>query len=510
MKIRIGNIGKTFLILLIEFFIGYMFTLAGLTEIHIFTIYVFGILITVMVTESSFFGVISVFGILIFNYFFADPIWSFQAEKFGFPLTFIILLAAVFMIGSLTKKNRVQVQKIQKTTKRTNILLETSQMLQCAKCCEDIVHITGNRLMRILNKDIIVFQAKDDKVEAIKTFLPEHICSSDFTLSSDEYDAVLWVFENRCIAGATTEFFSDCKGTYIPIQTEERVYGAIGIDLEGDTSDLLVSKLVIGECALAYEREYYNKVREKAAVQAKNEKLRSDLLRSISHDLRNPLTGISGNAALLIRKDEMLTHEKRVQIGESIWKDANLLVGMVENLLLITKKDDIEKNIKMQPELLEELITEVVDCTGKQYQKHQFCVKSEEGMFVVTCNAQLIMQVIRNLLDNASKYTKEGTIITVLTKDLGEYVEICVRDEGEGICEQDKPFIFDMFFSSEKRTSDKNHSFGLGLTICKTIVEIHGGKIWAEDVAPHGTALLFTLKKVRKIINEGTITDYRR
>lgn len=493
--IKVKDIGRTVFILLAELLIGYILELAGLSNIHIFTIYVLGILITVLVTESNVCGYISVAGLFSFNYFFAEPVFSFRASGFGFPLTFVILLTAVFMMGTLVKKNREQVERIAVTAKRTNILLETSQMLQKAKCKEEIAEITGNRLMRILDKNIIIFQEKDGRLGDAKSYFSDRKSTWSYPISALEYETAQWAFQNRCAAGARTNYFADRKGTYMPIHTEERGYGVIGIDLCGDTYDVIVVKLVIGECALAYEREYYNQVREEAAVQAKNEKLRSDLLRSISHDLRTPLTGISGNAALLSSQDEILSHEKRVTLSESIWKDANWLIRMVENLLLITKREDLEKNVKMQPELLEEIISEAVECISKQYKEHQFRMDLSEEMFVVQCNAQLITQVLRNLLDNASKYTKEGTVITVTAKDLGDFAEICVRDQGSGIRKEEKPFIFDMFYTAGDKASDRGRGFGIGLTLCKAIVEIHGGTIRVEDAMPHGAALLFTLKK---------------
>ena len=147
------------------------------------------------------------------------------------------------------------------------------------------------------------------------------------------------------------------------------------------------TNLVLGECALAFEREYYNERREEAAVQAKNEKLRSDLLRSISHDLRTPLTGISGNAALLSEQGELLTKEKRKMLSQSIWNDANWLISMVENLLSITKLEEIEKDITMQPELLEDILLDSVNYAKKQHPTHHFLLEPGNEVQIVQCNA---------------------------------------------------------------------------------------------------------------------------
>lgn len=499
-KMNVNSLGKVVAILLGEAAIGYAFDTIGLSEIHIFTIYVLGIVVTALVTASQVWSILSVCGIFVFNYFFAYPLFSFDAYHIGYPFTFIILLIAALMVATLAKRNEQRAKKIAQFAYHSQVLLETEQQLQRARCQQEIIEVTAKRLMKILERNIVVFVEKDGCLGTPQIFLTESQKALSFELNPMELETALWVYQNSKSAGAFTEVFSFIKGTYMPIHTEERNYGVIGIDFGGKQLLSSEANVVIGECALAFEREYYNRAREKAAVQAKNEKLRSDLLRSISHDLRTPLTTISGNAALLSNQGKVLTEEKRKALSNDIWKDATDLISMVENLLAITKLGEVEKNIKIAPELLEDILLDAFNSAKKRHPSHQFDLILPEEVHVVNCNAQLMMQVMGNLLGNAVKYSKEGTKITIRMKQEQENAVVEVEDEGEGVPEQQKEQIFQMFYTTSGKVSDRNRGFGIGLALCKTIITAHGGKIWVSDAKPHGAVFTFTLKKARETV----------
>ena len=167
--------------------------------------------------------------------------------------------------------------------------------------------------------------------------------SSPHSISEDEQepDVIHWVWQNRRRAGATTETFPKAKRLYFAICTWQQVYGVIGILMEKQTQpDAFTSSIlfsILGECTLTLESLRNSDEKEKAAVLAKNEQLRANLLRSISHDLRTPLTSISGNADTLLHCYDVLDDQTRKQIFSDIYDDAQWLIGLVENLLSITK-----------------------------------------------------------------------------------------------------------------------------------------------------------------------------
>lgn len=232
---------------------------------------------------------------------------------------------------------------------------------------------------------------------------------------------------------------------------------------------------------------------EEAALIAEKEKLRANLLRSISHDLRTPLTSISGNAGILLSSEENLPLEKRKQLYEDIRDDALWLIGLVENLLAVTRIEDGTMKLNRNTELLDEIITEALQHTDRRRDEHQIQVKSIDAFLLVKVDARLIMQVIVNLVDNAIKYTKTGSDIVIEAKKEGEWAVVTVSDNGEGIPDEKKNYIFDMFYTADTGVADSRRSLGLGLALCKTIITAHGGSIRVSDNEPHGAVFTFTL-----------------
>ena len=273
------------------------------------------------------------------------------------------------------------------------------------------------------------------------------------------------------------------------------MYGVVGIALQpGEALDAFESNLVLSvltECALAVEKELFRLKREEAQTQAKNEQLRANLLRSISHDLRTPLTSISGNAGVLLRGG--IPEETRRQIYMDIFDDAAWLINLVENLLSVTRIEDGSMHIRRQAELLDELVTEALEHVNRRRVEHRIRVALEDDLQLVKVDARLIMQVVVNMVDNAIKYTPPGSQITISSRRVRDMVAVSIADDGEGISDEAKAHIFEMFYTAGKQAADSKRGLGLGLALCKSIIAAHGGEIEVGDNPPHGTVFRFTL-----------------
>ena len=249
----------------------------------------------------------------------------------------------------------------------------------------------------------------------------------------------------------------------------------------------------MGECALALENDQNAREKEEAAVMAKNEQLRANILRAISHDLRTPLTSISGNASNLVSNSESFTEEMKQAIYKDIYEDSMWLIDLVENLLAISKIDEGRLNIQKSSELMDEVISEALRYLERRKRGHIIEVHSTEEFLLAKIDARLIVQVIINLVDNAIKYTPEGSVIRILTKKQGKEVIVRIEDDGPGISDEAKNHIFEMFYTGGNQAVDGRRSLGLGLALCQSIINAHGGEISVSDVKPHGTAFTFTL-----------------
>ena len=242
--------------------------------------------------------------------------------------------------------------------------------------------------------------------------------------------------------------------------------------------------------------------KEEAALLAQNEQLRANMLRAISHDLRTPLTSISGNASTLITGGSTLEEGARQQIYADIYSESMWLIGMVENLLYATRIEDGRMKLHIEVEVLDDIVQEAVRHIERTHPKRRIITKICDEIIPVNADANLIVQVIINLIDNAVKYSEEDTPITVSVKREGDMAVISVSDCGAGIPQEEKEKVFDMFYTGGSRSSDSRRSLGLGLALCRSIIDSHGGSISLADNSPKGTVISFTLPIGEVDINE--------
>ena len=237
-------------------------------------------------------------------------------------------------------------------------------------------------------------------------------------------------------------------------------------------------------------------------MQARNEELRANLLRTISHDLRTPLTSISGNASNLLSNGETLDTETRNKICTDIFDDAQWLIGLVENLLSITRIEDGRMNLQISPQLMDEMIEEALHHVNRKSCEHTITTQYGDEILLVNVDARLIMQVIVNLVDNAIKYTPVGSIIQISAYRKDHQVVVDVADNGPGIPDRAKAQVFEMFYTGQSRIADSHRSLGLGLPLCRAILTAHGGTLTLRDNIPNGSVFSFALPQSEVNIHE--------
>ena len=282
---------------------------------------------------------------------------------------------------------------------------------------------------------------------------------------------------------------------YLAVRGTVGIYGVIGValhqELDSFENSLMLS--ILGECGLALEKDLFARKREEAATQAKNEQLRANLLRSISHDLRTPLTSISGNAGVLMNNGETLDANKRRELYADIYDDAMWLINLVENLLSVTRIEEGSMQLHLEAELMEEVVAEALRHVNRLSAQHTIQVRQSEDFILAKMDSRLIIQVVINLVDNAIKYTPPGSTIDISVTKHDGMVEVSVADDGPGIPDETKQRVFDMFYTINNGIADSRRSLGLGLALCKAIVAAHGGTITVENNMPKGTVFRFTL-----------------
>lgn len=487
--------------------VGWFFLQLGFANANIIMVYLLGVLLTSAFTSGYTCGVLSAFlSVILFNYFLTEPRLSLAAYGSKYPITFVVMFTAALLTSTLAAKLKAHAQLSARDAYRAKLLFDMNRQLQKAETPEEVYQMTATQIQKLMQRDVLICPAQGDTL--LDGIVYPVDGSSPHSISEDEQelDVIHWVWQNRRRAGATTETFPKAKRLYFAICTWQQVYGVIGILMEKQTQpDAFTSSIlfsILGECALTLESLRNADEKEKAAVLAKNEQLRANLLRSISHDLRTPLTSIFGNADTLLHCYDVLDDQTRKQIFSDIYDDAQWLIGLVENLLSITKIANGNVKLHLSDQVVDDIISEALRHIDRRSAEHHITMNCGEIPLLVRVDAGLIMQVLINLVNNAIKYTPAGSTIQITAIQRGNVAEICVSDNGTGIPNELKERVFEMFFTGSNPTSDSRRSLGLGLSLCQVIVHAHHGKMTLKDNLPHGCIFSFTVALSEVNLNE--------
>ncbi len=493
----IADVLKSIGILMAASLIGLFFQYMGFDKANVIMTYVLAVLVISVVTDNriySFFA--SVASVLVFNFLFTAPQYSLKAYDKDYPLTFFIMFISALLTGSLAAKLKSSAQHSAQTAFRMKILFDTNQLMQKAQTNEDIYKVTVDEFRQLLHRDIILYPAENDQLQE-PFFYPEDPESGiEQYLTDKEQQVVQWTKTHTKHASSATSPYTEAKCVYYAIKVQDTVLGIIGAAVSKqpwDNYENTILLSVLGECALALENRKNAYEKEQAAILAKNEQLRSNLLRAISHDLRTPLTSISGNASNLLVSSDSFDEETKRRLYQDIYDDSMWLINVVENLLSITRLEEGRLHLHMSAQLVDEVIQEAMQHINRMKSEHEITVDYPDELILARMDARLIVQVLINLIDNAIKYTDQGSHICVQVRKQDKMAVIAVMDNGPGIPDTYKEHIFDMFYTGEHQIEDGRRSLGLGLFLCRSIINVHGGTINVSDNTPSGCIFTFTL-----------------
>lgn len=497
-KCILRNTGKSLLILGSATALSLLFFHVGFTSANIIMVYILGVLLTSITTSHPAYSLVSsIASVCIFNYLFTVPRFSLMAYETGYPVTFVIMFLTAYITGNFAIRYKEQAGQSAEIAHRTKILFDTDQLLSKASGKEAILRTTAEQIMKLLDRNIVVFENLDGQLSSPQFFQaqPAADCRCE---RERELATAQWVLTNNHIAGATTDTHSDACYLYLALRVHERVYGVVGIEAEQaplDASEHSILLSILGEAALALENEKNAREKEAAAILAESEQLRANLLRMISHDLRIPLTTISGNASNLMSNGSSFDEATKQQIYSDIYNDSLWLINLVENLLYATRIEEGRMTLRTSTELLSDILEEAERHIRRKSGSHPLSVSCEDELLLVRADAKLVVQVITNIADNAVKYTPPGTPISITARKCGNLAEIRIADTGNGIPDEEKEKIFEKFYCGNHKIADNRRSLGLGLYLCRAIVEAHGGTISVADQHPHGAVFRFTLPR---------------
>lgn len=483
LKHHLLNASKSLMILLLTTLFALLLQQMTLRAENALIIYVLGILIIIIQTKSFLWGIVSsVIYIFLFNFFFTEPKFTLMVNDPDYIVSFCIFLIVAFIASKLTSKLQKQIEISKQKEEITNTLYKISSGYLNISGITNIANYGAKNLEFLIHKKCIIYYGENG------------ISSND--------EAVIWCSGNGLACGKGEKQFPYLSSKYVPIKIKDQAAGVVKIDCSDSDitkEETLYVNTMLSLIALAIEREVLNLTAEKNRFNIEKEKLKSNLLRSISHDLRTPLTAITGGTNLLIDRLDTLDKETVLSLLYDINADSAWLSNMVENLLNMTRIQEGRLLIKQQYEVVDDIVSEAISRVSKRIGKHTIKTDLAKEIFLVPMDGQLIIQVLINLIDNALKHTREDCIITIKTEKTGELMSFSVADNGGGINAYILEHIFDSFITAANDSADKHRGIGLGLSICKSIVQAHGGTISAKNNETGGATFTFTLPLERQI-----------
>lgn len=505
MKKYLSDFIKLMIFIFISTFLASIFRILGFHESNFILIYVLGVVMTSRYTDGYFFGILSsVFSVLAFNFFFTEPYYSLRAYRDDYPLTFVVMLIVAFVTSMQTTKLKKLMKKSVESEKSIKVLYELNKGLLQIKNKKELIEFASKNISKILKRSVIMISVDEkEKIEYESIFSYENDQNASLFGIISEKELQKHTIELKTKLGFGTELFNNNSITYIPILKSNLCLGLLGIHFwdkkrllpeENSTLDAIITLVTS-----ALDREILYERQKNTNLEIEKERLRANLLRSISHDLRTPLTSIVGSVSTILdKKDINLSEDKKNELLENILEDAIWLINSSENILSMTKIEEGKLILNKNYELVSELLFEVIHRANKIIKTHKLKLLQKDEDVFINVDALLIVQLLYNLIENAVKYTPENSEIELInyTDENKVYFEVC--DNGNGIPSEDMEKIFQRFYRSETNSRAEKRGLGLGLTICKSIANAHNGELTVFNNELGGATFKLALDKEGK------------
>ncbi len=433
----------------------------------------------------------SVLGVAAFDFMFVPPRFTFAVSSVQYFITFGIMLIVALIIGNLNASVRQQARIAGYRERRTALLYAMSRHLAMARGRDELAEVAIRHVSQVfMSRTVLLFADEQGHVVYPRASL------LDVSYTGADLGVAQWVFDHRKPAGMGTDTLSGSAGLYLPLAGSERAFGVLAVLPENPRRVTLPEQYRLletfaAQIGLALERADFAAHAQAAEVRAETEAIRNALLASISHDLRTPLATIAGGAATLAGNLDALSDADRGALASAVSEEAMRMSERITTLLDLVRLETGAIQPRFDLYALDELVGSVLHRLEQPLRRHRVRIELPESLPLLRIDGRLIEQVLENLLDNASKYTPAGSEIRISAQVLSRQVEVSVEDDGPGLAVADPEILFEKFQRGAPEGAVVG--IGLGLAICRTILALHKGRIWAENRAPHGTAFRFTV-----------------
>jgi two-component system sensor histidine kinase KdpD len=457
---------------------------------NLIMVYLLGVLLVATRVGRGPSLVASVLSVAAFDFFFVPPRFTFAVSDTQYLVTFTVMLAVALVISDLATRIRAQADSARERERRTAALYAMSRDLARSHSVPAIVAVSVQHIAEVFGAEVAALLPGPDGM-----LIPHAGASTSFEPDRTDLAVARWAFEHREPAGLGTSTLPGARALYLPLVAARGSLGVFGVRAADSHAFDAPEKLhqletFVNHTALALERTQLAEEARQVQVRMETERLRNSLLSSVSHDLRTPLASITGAASTLLDSGAHMDAATRVELLDSVREEANHLNRLVQNLLEMTRLESGSLELHHDWHPLEEVIGAALRRLGKRLADRRIDVKVAPDLPLVLIDDVLVEQVFINLLDNALKYTPAKSPVRIAATATENRITVEVSDRGPGLPPGEEERVFEKFY---RGGATGERGAGLGLAICKGVVEAHGGHIWAHNLPEGGVAFFFTL-----------------
>jgi len=432
----------------------------------------------------------SVLSVAAFDFFFVPPYFSFAVSDVQYLLTFGVMLVVALVISNLAVRLQQQAELARYRERRTGVLYAMTRDLATYRGTGMLAHLAAKHLREVFDSQVAIFLADSDK--RLRLQRGEELY---FEFDPKEAGVAQWVFEHNERAGLGTDTLPGASALYLPLVGSAGSIGVVAVRptessrlLDLDQLHLLES--LLNQVALAIERTRLSEEAERAHVRVETERMRNAILSSVSHDLRTPLATITGAASSLVEEQGEMDPAARRELSRSIYREADRLDRLLKNLLDMMRIEAGAVQLSKEWHPVDEVVGAALARLEGRLHDHTVNTAFPDNLPLVLVDGVLLEQVVINLVENAVKYAPPGSAIDMSASASDREVVVEVADRGPGIPVGEETRIFDKFYRGKFA---REGGVGLGLTICRGILEAHGGRIWAENRRGGGAVFRFAI-----------------
>ena len=421
----------------------------------------------------------SIATIFSFDFFFITPRFALAWTDAESIVTFVAMMLVALIVSKLSENLRKQEQAARATAVRTQALYELNMELSSARDARQLAAVTARHLGKLFGVEVsVLLQTAEGSLEPAKT-------ARDTVLSQSAWLRREFVKQSAPSGTAI----------WVPAIGAHSTHGVIGLrplvpfEQESDQGYLLSA--CVNQFATAMERVQLAGAVRRTQLEAEGERLRSSLLSAVSHDLKTPLATMIAAGAALIGRTQEIEPKAADEILRSVVSEGERLSRLIHNLLSVTRLESATVELRRTPESVDDIVLSAVE-RFKDRRKHPIVSEIAADLPLVSAEPVLLEQVLVNLLENATRYAGTDPSIAVYARFAEDAVLVQVEDNGPGIAEHEREKVFEKFYRGQ-HASKSDGGVGLGLTICRSIIRAHGGKIGVRERAGGGTLVEFTV-----------------